>query len=187
MKKILECLGFTEEPLSIMPFCSEEDGSAYSVWKIDYSHKSYVLKQAKGEELSIYKTFFSDAPVYAPTLYGTAQGYLLIEYIPGEDLSVCNRRKLTAALDSLIAMQSDFWDEMLPENALNSRKNRYNFLCNPLLETVYQAYLADCQQIPAALCHDDLLPFNVLSNDDRCVFIDWEVGGILPYPHLWHG
>lgn len=29
---------------------------------------------------------------------------------------------------------------------------------------------------------DDLLPFNVIVSDDRAVLIDWEYGGILPYP-----
>ena len=36
--------------------------------------------------------------------------------------------------------------------------------------------------VPRALCHDDLLPFNVLASDNRAVLIDWECGGILPYP-----
>ena len=186
MKKILKAFGFTEEPLSIVPFCSDEDGSAYNVWKVEYPHKTYVLKAAKGDELFIYNTYLQDKSVFAPALCGVARDqekeYLLMEYISGEDLRRCDRKKLTAVLDSLIAMQSAFWDEKLPENALNSRKNRYNFLLDPLLETVYQAYLSDCQEIPATLCHDDLLPFNLLISNDRCVFIDWEVGGILPYP-----
>ena len=36
--------------------------------------------------------------------------------------------------------------------------------------------------VPRALCHDDLLPFNVIASDHRAVLIDWECGGILPYP-----
>lgn len=32
------------------------------------------------------------------------------------------------------------------------------------------------------LCHDDLLPFNVLVSEDRAVLIDWEFAGILPSP-----
>ena len=32
------------------------------------------------------------------------------------------------------------------------------------------------------MCHDDLLPFNVLVNGNKATIIDWEYAGILPYP-----
>ena len=35
---------------------------------------------------------------------------------------------------------------------------------------------------PRTLCHDDLLPFNVLISSEKAVLIDWEYAGILPYP-----
>lgn len=186
MVGVLKQMGIDAEPVSIQPFHNQEDGSAYNVWRVDFPQKTFVMKQAKGEEMSIYKTYFGKSPAYAPTLHGTTQynerDYILMDYIAGEDLVVCDRQKLISALDSLIAMQGDFWDSKRPENALNSRINRYKYLCDPLLEAVYKEYLADCEQIPATLCHDDLLPFNVIVSNDRCVFIDWEVGGILPYP-----
>ena len=37
------------------------------------------------------------------------------------------------------------------------------------------------QELPRTLCHDDLLPFNLLIGE-RAVLIDWEYGGMLPYP-----
>ena len=49
------------------------------------------------------------------------------------------------------------------------------------MERVYDAYLEAYVSMPGSLCHDDLLPFNVLVNDDRAVLIDWEYAGILPY------
>ncbi len=36
--------------------------------------------------------------------------------------------------------------------------------------------------IPRTLCHDDLLPFNVLIAKGKAAIIDWEYAGILPYP-----
>lgn len=172
--------------MSVSQFKSLEDGSSYNVWRVDFPQESFVLKQAKGEELSVYKTYFSSPTKYAPTLCATAQydgiDYILMEYIAGEDLVVCDRTKLIKVLDSLIAMQKDYWGIPLPNNALCSRENRFPYLCDPILESAYKEYLADCREIPATLCHDDLLPFNVRISSDRCVFIDWEVGGILPYP-----
>ena len=32
--------------------------------------------------------------------------------------------------------------------------------------------------------HEDLLPFNVIIDNQKAVFIDWEYGGILPYPMM---
>lgn len=30
--------------------------------------------------------------------------------------------------------------------------------------------------------HDDLLPFNIIASDQKAFLIDWESGGVLPYP-----
>ncbi len=51
-----------------------------------------------------------------------------------------------------------------------------------LLEKHYDEYLCMYERLPRTLCHGDLLPFNILVADGRAVMIDWEVGGILPYP-----
>ena len=54
----------------LIPFYREEDGTAYRVWKVTADGKTCVLKQAKGCEAEIYRTFFdgieqtgSDCPV----------------------------------------------------------------------------------------------------------------------------
>ena len=38
------------------------------------------------------------------------------------------------------------------------------------------------QTVPKTLCHDDLLPFNVLVDERRAVMIDWEAADIMAYP-----
>lgn len=50
------------------------------------------------------------------------------------------------------------------------------------LECAYEAYLDAFKSLPRTLCNDDMLPFNVLANESRAVILDWEYGGILPYP-----
>ena len=49
-------------------------------------------------------------------------------------------------------------------------------------ERAYEQYLQIYSDVPRTLCHDDLLPFNVLCAKERAVIIDWEYAGILPYP-----
>ena len=53
---------------------------------------------------------------------------------------------------------------------------------NLYTEEAYEKFLKVFLSVPRSLCHDDLLPFNVISNNEKAALIDWECGGILPYP-----
>ena len=177
---ILKEMGYGQ-PTSVIPFLDAEDGSPYSVWLVTYPDATYVLKKAKGAEKAIYARYFCNSLQFAPRLVASMGEYLLLEYIPGEDLMVCTREKLTLALDALVQMLEHFGEEKaadIPENRYNRRK----YLMDPGLEAAYDAYLAAFFDMPAFFCHDDLLPFNVRINEDRAVLIDWEVAGVLPYP-----
>ena len=187
--KILAAMGM-EDPIAVTQLENDEDGSLYQVWRIDYPDKSYVMKQAKGNEAETYRRYFSVPHTYVPKLYASARvddmEYLLMEHIPGHDLKSANRADLKLALDALIAMQKDYWlhsdSANTYENSLMSRQNRRKFLLDSRLEQAYDAYLADYSRMPRTLCHDDLLPFNVILSQNRAVLIDWEIAGILPYP-----
>ena len=190
MTDILKKMGFKEHH-GIHRFQSEEDEAFYNAWKIDTCDVSVVLKEAKGHEVDTYLYFFSGVSPWAPHLLGTVRegerDYILLEYIPGKNLRCCDRDSLTKVLDSLIAMQSAWWDHPAPEKgyhylqSMAGRRNRRNYLADAQLEAAYDAYLKEYERVPRTLCHDDLLPFNVLQNSSRTVFIDWEYGGILPY------
>lgn len=166
----------------------EEDNEPYQVWRIDTENNSYILKQAKENEAEIYQSILAPLTDGIPTIYQTItiedKIYLLMEYIDGEDLCKCNRAKLTSALDALISLQIETWESSSYgfDNSLKHRENRGNYLNDPLLEIAYGRFLQVYQSTPRALCHDDLLPFNVIASDQKAVLIDWEVGGILPYP-----
>ena len=189
---ILSKMGLEMPPDSIQPFHNDEDGAAYRVWKVVYGDSTYVLKEAKGHEIETYQTFFDDRDPYAPALIGTWVGedasYLLMEYVPGENLRSCRRETLIPVLDALIAMQKKWWQVPDPgvgfgyEASLSGRKNRLQYLKDPQLESAYALFLEAYRRVPRTLCHDDLLPFNVVLDENRAVFIDWECGGILPYP-----
>lgn len=190
---ILFSLGCTQQPLSIAPFLSEEDGARYNVWRIQFPDSIRVLKAAKGYEHEIYTKILQDQYSFAPRIIesGTVDGreYLLMDYISGDNLMSCTRETLIYALDALIQMQSAFWLNshlsqigLTFEKSLSSRENRLNYLNDPELEQIYREFLREYQSVPRTLCHDDLLPFNVIAQENRAVFIDWEVAGILPYP-----
>lgn len=191
VEEILIKMGCYERPVSVKQFLSEEDSEPYNVWRIQFADRELVLKEAKGHELETYRAFFSSPCTYAPQLLATTEAdgkdYLLMEYIPGESMTKCARESLKLALDSLIAMQRAHWGSTENagyslEKALPARQNRGKFLKDPVLEAAYGDFLRAFETCPRTLCHDDLLPFNVICDSGRAVFIDWEVGGILPYP-----
>ncbi len=172
----------------------EEDDAPYQVWRIETEGANYILKEAKASEAETYQSILAPlGGVGVPAIYQTilAEGktYLLMEYVEGEDLRQCDRAKLRSALDALMALQRNTWDSdafahmgYSFEKSLPDRENRGRYLKDPLLEEAYEEFLKVYQSVPRTLCHDDLLPFNVIASDQRAVLIDWEYGGILPYP-----
>ena len=176
----------------IEQFMAAEDGSPYSVWHVQAGPEDYVLKRAKGLETEVYRSFFSEKKPYAPALFGSVahdgETYLLLEYCPGRDLRRCDRERLIFTLDALGAMQDEFWQRedlygagCTLEKSIKAIEDRGHWLGSERLETVYEKFIRVYRQTPRSLCHDDLLPFNVLV-DERAVLIDWEYGGVLPYP-----
>ncbi len=193
--KIIERINtvFISKESTITQLKHEEDDEPYQVWKIESNNSIYILKEAKGMEVEIYQSILSVLQENVPTLYQVIttndKTYLLMEYVEGKNLCECNRIKLTHALNALISLQKKTWNNssfMLYgdsfENKLLHRQNRGKYLNDLLLEEAYEKFLKVYQSVPKTLCHDDLLPFNIIVNEEKAFLIDWETGGILPYP-----
>lgn len=170
----------------------EEDGEPYRVWKLECGGR-YILKEAKEYEAEVYRAILPKVGGSVPALYQTAdvdgKTYLLMEFVGGSDLRKCSRRGLTLALDAIIRMQRATWNDRALsgcaytfEKSLSDREHRGKYLNDSALEEAYAGFLDEYKSVPRALCHDDLIPFNVIVSDDRAVLIDWEFAGILPYP-----
>lgn len=181
------------EKATITQLKHEEDDAPYGVWRIDTDNARYILKEAKADEREIYQSILAVVKESVPVLYQVItmdeKAYLLMEYIEGEDLCKCNRTKLTCALDALISLQQKTWEERTFahvgctfDKSLLHRQNRGRYLNDSLLEQAYEKFLRIYQSVPRTLCHDDLLPFNIISSDKKAFLIDWETGGMLPYP-----
>lgn len=171
----------------------EEDDEFYQVWRIDTDSGSFILKEAKEYEAEIYQTILSEVNKNTPVLYKAAtvenKNYLLMEFVQGSDLCKCNRHKLTLALDALISIQRATWESQVYadcaysyDKSLCDRKKRGEYLNDTALDAAYKKFLEVYTTVPRTFCHDDLLPFNIIASDDKAVLIDWEYGGILPYP-----
>ena len=182
-----------DDDFDVITFVNAEDGEAYDVWKIVLDSQSYVLKRAKQYEIEVYSAFFKDTISGTPRLFGTCcvdeENYILMEYVNGNDMRKCNRDSLKKTLDALIELQQQYWEDKTRasvgysyEKSLEQRINRGKYLNDANLENAYGIFLSEYQALPRTLCHDDLLPFNVLTNENSAVIIDWEYAGILPYP-----
>lgn len=190
MRAVLKRMGI-EDVREVTPFPREEDDTLYEVWKVTTPEGEYVLKKAKQHELAVYQAFFREDLPGVPRFLGSAEAegesWFLMEYVSGTDLRRCDRGGLSTALDALISLQERFWESPQTdgysfEESLQSRKNRGRFLNDPLLEQAYSGFLELYESLPRTLCHDDLLPFNVLVDGNKATIIDWEYAGILPYP-----
>ena len=185
---------FANEPnIQITPFKSFEDDSIYDVWLIDCTLGKFVLKKAKNVELEIYTTFFENkiqgVPKFIAKINDCESTYIVIEYIEGKTLYKCDRDSLQKALDALISIQETYWNDSIHndvgytfETSMQSRIKRGQYLAEDEIEAAYNEFLSLYSNLPRTLCHDDLLPFNVIVSDNSAVIIDWEYAGILPYP-----
>ncbi len=173
-------------------FRNAEDGSFYDVWHLIANGNGFVLKKAKGKEKEIYRAFFSRTVSGVPKFYGSAVTedgeFLLLSYIPGEPLLNVGRNAAAAAIDALVGVQEEFWLDTAHsgcgttfEESLRSRTDRGKYLADSALERCYRRFLEIYRSQPRTLCHDDLLPFNVLYDGERAAIVDWEHAGVLPY------
>lgn len=189
---ILLRLGIDPKNANVTAFKNAEDGSEYDVWKILINNNPFVLKKAKEFELEVYSLFLNGIDYGVPHFYDSVcinnSDYFIMEYVDGVDLCKCNRENLKKALDSLIYLQDRFWGNTALcdagynyEKSLQSRINRGKYLNDAELQSEYARFLSLYSTLPRTLCHDDLLPFNLLVSDKGAVIIDWEFAGILPY------
>ncbi len=178
---------------SVKAFTSDEDGSEYAVWLVDDGKEKSVLKKAKEYELKAYRAYFPSGKPYVPALLGSCifgeSEYFLTEYCPGTDLRICSREKLTKALDALTRMQDEFWQRedmydtcVSMDRALAAIAEDGKYLGSELLERTYSKFTDIYRETPRTVCHEDLLPINLIINEERAVITDWEYAGILPYP-----
>ncbi len=177
---------------SVQRMTYEEGGGFYNAWRIADGAEAYLLKAAGENELSVYRRLGNRLNAL-PRCYGITtyrnKTYILLEFVTGHDLMRCTRPDLVRTLDAMIALQDAYWDTRQRIGRSVSRtlprlRRRRAYLKEPELRAAYDRFLALYPTLPRTLCHDDLLPFNLILSDGRTVFIDWEEVGVLPYPAM---
>ena len=168
----------------------EDTDGFYSAWKISDGQGIYLLKAVGERELGIYRRL-NNTSRFLPHFYGAGsfyrKNYILLEFVEGRNLMRCSRADLVRVLDAMIAFQDVFWGTgkhigTCVASALARCRKRRRFLTEENLRRAMDRFLDAYPALPRTLCHDDLLPFNLIVSDSRMVFIDWAAGGVLPYP-----
>lgn len=192
LKPVLEKLvGISE--FEAYRFCDDfaDVHKRYDVFKIVYPGGAAILKlydeapEAYECEKEIYQTFPEGTPV--PRVIGFSEGFMLSEFIPGDDLKEVTDETAAAVGRSVAEIMNAFplnkeYDRTEADKLLVRRKERAEFLQNePLLKEAYAVYLARLKNMPLTMENGDFLPINCIYNGDRVYIIDWEFGGFLPY------
>lgn len=193
MLEVLKQLSI-DDVLDLARFINEEDGSYYDTYVVTTSTKKYIVKKSNINELTNYLYLLRNLKPNIPKLYKSTEYndeiYILFSYFDGHNIRKCNRDDLIKALDALICIQDKYWEKVeLNESiyykykdTLKSRIERGKYIKDPLFAKYYEEFLNIYQNVNKTLCHDDLLPFNVLVNDTQAYLIDWEYASIMPYP-----
>ena len=177
---------------NISRFKQEQSKGFYSyVYKIKTKDHIYVLKRAKEKELELYQSLNNQLS-YFPHFYGYCHLYnkdfILIDYFDGNSAMKMDRNLLVRVIDAIKECQKKYWNSkesfaITFDEAIKRKEKLISYIPDELLDT-YNRYLDCFRKTPRTFSHEDLLPFNVLYNNEKICFIDLEVGGILPYPTM---
>ena len=169
----------------------EEQDGYYDVWKIIGANGEYILKKVSAVEKEIYEKI-ADRVKSLPKFLGETSyrgaTYILISFEKGENLMNCTRGNLVKVVDAIADIQNEFWDTpkrigMTLDESFESRISRREYAQDAELVRAFDVFFEEYKAVPKTLCHDDLLPFNVIVGKDAKI-IDWEHVGILPYPTM---
>ena len=171
----------------IIQLKNEEGNGYYNVWKVVTFESNYILKQTTEKELNNYlKLKISLIPnFYGYTKYYN-KVYILLEYIEGTDLRNGSLDKNIIGLDTIIEVQKAYLNKEIElsdtfENELNRINKRFDYLLDESLKNKYNEFIKVYKTSIKTVCHNDLLPFNMIIFNDKAYLIDLENMGYLPY------
>lgn len=178
--------------LEVSPFFNERLDKDYQVYRLATREgKIVVLKKANKEECDANQLLselnrVEISPEFIKITIDSNENYWLItEFFPGEDLSILKKKAATELGEELAKLANYFFeanDKLITfsPNKKNQIESKYQLLekltTNLDLYKTYEEYIIRFKEIPNTICHDDLLPINVLFDEknNRIKILDWE-------------
>lgn len=173
--------------LDIKQIKNEDGDDFYNVWMIVSDNNSYILKRSTENEISNYKVLLNiPIPKYYGNLKYYNKLYILIEYLDGDNLMNGNLDKCTKAIDTIIEINKKYLNNEVElsdtfDKELIRINKRLEYLNDELLERKYLEFIDVYKKTIKTVCHNDLLPFNMIIVNNIAYLIDLENIGYLPY------
>lgn len=173
--------------LDIKQIKNEDGDDFYNVWMIVSDNNSYILKRSTENEISNYNVLLNiPIPKYYGNLKYYNKLYILIEYLDGDNLMNGNLYKCTKAIDTIIEINKKYLNNEVElsdtfDKELIRINKRLEYLNDELLERKYLEFIDVYKKTIKTVCHNDLLPFNMIIVNNIAYLIDLENIGYLPY------
>lgn len=171
----------------------------YDVYRISTeANKEYILKlDRRGYEYMVYKQLFETKRLPVPSCFetiGTDSGsWMLISDVGNQTLVKGELDQYLSAARSLATLHSQLAEEVI---------NKHEFLRNKANKIATNlGYLKDDKELPSEIVnsiimagerllkrpftviHDDLIPINMIVDNNEVFFIDWELASYGCYAH----
>ena len=173
--------------IDIKQIKNEDSDDFYNVWLIESINENYILKQSTENEINNYLKLKNNS---IPKFYGWTKYYnklyILIEYLDGTSLMNGTLENNIKAVDTIIEINKKYLNSEIIlsdtfENELVRIDKRLKYLNDPLLKNKYLEFINVYKNSIRTVCHNDLLPFNMIISNGKAFFIDLENMGYLPY------
>lgn len=166
------------EILEVSPFFNERLDKEYQVYCLATREgKSVVLKKVSKKECDAYQ-LLNRVEIFSEFINQTKDSsgeyWLTTEYFPGEDLSILKKEAAIKLGEELAKLANCFFEEnnslrTFSPNLEKQIDSKYQLLeklkSNLGLYKTYEAYIIRFKGMPKTICHDDLLPINVLFDE----------------------
>ncbi len=164
----------------------KEDYDYDHVYTVTSGSDKYILKKTNKVELAVYNLNLDHFLKPKGSYIDGDDVYLLLPFYEGKSIYDLTRDILIMIIDALCDIQGRYWNASI--NGLDNFDYYYNraldrkkYIEEEYLD-IYDEFCELYKSIPRTLSNDDLLPFNVMTNNKEVIFIDWGEAGMLPYP-----
>lgn len=186
---VIEQLGIQNE--SIERFIDTRFDKVYDVYLLDGKR---VLKKcdAKNRDKNKYDRYFVSHNFAVPKILDSVaveqENYILMEYVHGGDARDCTPEAAQQIGKELARIQSYYLIAGGHTDAANFYFSEYvSDYCNKVknyfddFDSVFRIVEKRFFEAPHSLIHDDLLPINVILDEQNPWIIDWATAGVFPY------
>ncbi|MFA5036631.1 MAG: phosphotransferase [Candidatus Izemoplasmatales bacterium] len=191
MKMVFSSL-LGKEYIIIKQFQDQKLGKVYEVYLVKYNDILYVVKKTTQHEILIFTRYFNNHHfnvAYILNQYLDLEGnyWILTNYFNLKDARHRNAKVMKQCANAIAQIHASYLYNTIEEDLDTDRTVRYllkkqkSLQDYPLLYDAASVAIKRVQTAPVTLCHEDLLPINILCDENQAVIVDFEEAYFLAY------